>query len=365
MKILLSSASFAHSYGGPAYSVRKLAEYLAAADFSVAIWAPDGSAVTASPSSAALAQTEAMPQELRGTLTTVLNRFGPPDVFHDSGLWWRHNRVIASAARRLAKPVVVSIRGMLDPPALRHHSWKKYLAWSLYQKRNLDHAAALHVTSKLEADHVRTLALRPEVVCIPNGLTVPRACPVRNPVHPKRVVFLGRLHPIKGLPMLLEAWARVRPSDWTLEIVGPDEGGHRQILAAQVNALAISGSVHFSGPVSETEKRSLMARASVFVLPSHSESFGMVIGEALAEGVPVIASKGTPWEALETEGCGWYVAATIDGLEGGLRAAFATAPERLISMGRSGHAYVTRAFSWRNVANEMVDLYRRISHIND
>jgi glycosyltransferase involved in cell wall biosynthesis len=362
MKIFLSSARFAPSYGGPAYSVRKLAEHLAATGLSVAVWAPDGSAVTDSPRSDAdgSAQTGAMPQSLGGTLASALHEFGTPDVLHDSGLWWRHNRAIASAARRLATPLVISLRGMLEPAALRHHAWRKFFAWRLYQKRNLDHAAALHATGHLEADNARTLALRPEIVCIPNGLTVPRVCPVRNPAQQKSVVFLGRLHPIKGLPMLLEAWARVRPSDWTLEIAGPDEGGHRQILEAQVNALAIDGSVHFSGPVIGMEKRSLMARASVCVLPSHSENFGLAVGEALAEGVPVIATKGTPWEALETEGCGWHVATSVDGLEAGLRAAFATDPGRLVAMGRSGHAYVARAFSWSNVADRMADLYRRI-----
>lgn len=359
MKVFLSSASFAPSYGGPAYSVRELAEHLILAGLSVAIWAPDGSAVKASRRSEGVSRTAPALREFGGTLPSALREFGTPDLFHDSGLWWRHNRAIASTARRLTRPLVISLRGMLEPPALRHHAWRKLFAWRLYQRRILDGAAALHATSFPEADNARALALQPEVVCIPNGLTVPNACPVRNPVEHKRVVFLGRLHPIKGLPMLFEAWAKVAPADWTLEIAGPDVAGHYRSLDAKVKALAIDRSVRFLGEVTGAEKRALMARASVLVLPSHSENFGLAVGEALAEGIPVIATRGTPWAAMLTEDCGWHVETSVDGLAVGLRAALTTSPERLAAMGRNGHAYVSRAFSWPRIAEQMADLYRR------
>lgn len=355
--MLLSSASFASDYGGPAYSVRKLAEHLAASGVSTALWAPDGSAATGSGRDKVAEAGK--PLELGGPLALGLSTFGVPDVFHDSGLWWAHNRQIANLARQTGRPLVVSIRGMLEPAALRHKSWRKYLAWQLYQKRQLDRAAALHVTSELEASNVRKLALRPQTVCIPNGLAISELCPVRD-LSQRRVVFLGRLHPIKGLPMLLEAWARIRPSNWLLEIAGPDEAGHRRILESQVSDLSIGQSILFAGAVSGSGKQSLFARASLFVLPSHSESFGIAAGEALAEGVPVIATKGTPWEALQTEGCGWHVATSVDGIEAGLRAAFAMDPEELAAMGRRGHAYVTRTFSWQNIAGDMAALYQRL-----
>lgn len=358
MKILLSSASFLPSYGGPAYSVRSLADRLARNGLDVAIWAPDGSA--------SLATTRTDPAVevacgLHGPLDQVLSTFGMPDIFHDSGLWWRHNRAINAAAGRFRRPVVVSVRGMLEPAALKHRGWKKWIAWRLYQRRNLETAAALHVTSDLEAGNVRALGLGPEIICIPNGITVPDLCPAYVPaLKQKRVVFLGRIHPIKGLPMLLDAWARIRPTEWTLEIAGPDEGGHRAALEDQVVRLSLGSSVFFADPVGESGKSAFFERASVFVLPSHSENFGVAAGEALAAGVPVIATRATPWSALEAEACGWHVATSVEGLEHGLSKAFSTSPEELIAMGRRGHKYVAETFSWNRVGHEMTALYRRL-----
>lgn len=360
MKVLLTSASFAASYGGPAYSVRRLAEELAVAGLNVGIWAPDGSAARFGAKTVREECREPRPRELTGPLAAAIGTFGIPDLFHDSGLWWRHNREIAAAAGRYSKPLVVSVRGMLEPAALKHRAWKKLIAWHLYQKRILNHAAALHVTGDLEAENVCALGLQPQVACIPNGLTVPAHYPARDPGASKRVVFLGRLHPIKGLPMLIEAWARIRPPDWALEIAGPDEDGHLCTLQAQVEALGLKGAVQFTGAVRGSEKQALLARANVFVLPSYSENFGLAAGEALAAGVPVIASKGTPWAALETEHCGWHVATSVDGLEAGLRMAFGTSAEILIAMGRRGHAYVLRTFSWRRAAEEMRQIYQRV-----
>jgi glycosyltransferase involved in cell wall biosynthesis len=328
-----------------------------------AIWAPDESAVCQT----SRVETEAGPHAiaLHGSLSQALSTFGTPDIFHDSGLWWRHNRMIAATARRRGRPVVVSVRGMLEPAALNHRAWKKRLAWHFYQRHNLEKAAALHVTSDLEAKSVRALGLRSKIACIPNGISVPAQCPVRDLTRPKRMVFLGRLHPIKGLPMLLEAWARIRPTDWFLEITGPDEGGYRRRLEDQVEALNLNGTVCFTAPVGGAEKKALLARASVLVLPSYSENFGVAAGEALAEGLPVIATHGTPWAALESEGCGWHVATNVDGLERGLRNAFAAPQQQLTEMGRRGHAFAARAFSWNRVAGEMVALYQNILATND
>lgn len=249
---------------------------------------------------------------------------------------------------------------MLEPWALRHHALKKRIAWRIYQKRTLDDARALHVTSDLEAKNVRSLGLRSEIVCIPNGLDVPLCCPVRSSNRQKRALFLGRLHPIKGLPMLLQAWARINPVDWSLDIAGPDESSHRRALEAAVQRLGLDQVVTFCGPVSSDAKASLMQRASLFVLPSHSESFGVAAGEALAMALPVVATKGTPWTALERERCGWHVETSVDGLEAGLRAAFGTGLASLDERGKRGYLFVAQEFSWPKVAADMTALYRRI-----
>ena len=357
MKVLLSSASFALEYGGPAYSVFNLAKHLKVAGLDVAVWSPDGTAVAAAK---VWGKDGENARALAGSLRDALSDFGTPDVFHDSGLWWRHNMAISSAARALKRPSVISIRGMLEPAALRHREWRKRIAWLIYQRKNLTRATALHVTGEVEERNVKALQLPTKVVCIPNGIDVPQQCPIRLSSHPKRLIFLGRLHTIKGLSMLLEAWARLRPLNWHLEIAGPDEDRQQSKLEGQIRELGIERSVSFSGPVQGEEKEKLFQRASLLVLPSFSENFGLAAGEALAHGVPVIATHGTPWAALHSEGCGWHVATSVDGLEGGLKKALATPDDELAAMGRRGYAYVARTFSWSRIANQMVALYQDV-----
>jgi glycosyltransferase involved in cell wall biosynthesis len=358
LNVLLSSASFSPSYGGPAYSVRQLAIHLSALGHRVAMWAPDGSAVDEPASGDG--EPDFGPFRFGGPLSAVFPQFGVPDIFHDSGLWWRHNRMIASTARKLERPLIVSVRGMLEPAALSHRSWRKYIAWHLYQRQILDTAMALHVTGDLEKENVRKFRLRAEIVCVPNGLSCPKEVACRAFTQPRRVIFLGRLHPIKGLSMLLDAWARIRPANWVLEIAGPDENGYRRKLENRVDALRLNGSIYFTGPVAGAEKKKLFERASLFVLPSLSENFGLAAGESLAEGVPVIATQSTPWSSLEAEGCGWFVPTSIDGLEHGLRSALATPDEKLVRMGERGHKYIARTFSWAHVTAEMTTLYERV-----
>ncbi len=265
---------------------------------------------------------------------------------------------MAVTAKRHAKPLVVSVRGMLEPAALQHRGWKKQIAWRLYQQRILDSAAALHVTSSLEDENVRVLGLRPRVITIPNGVNVPAACPdFAPPSSPSRVLFMGRVHPIKGLPMLLAAWERVHAQGWMLEIAGPDECGHLRDLRSLATSLGITETVTFVGAVAGREKAECLARAAVCVLPSHSENFGLAAAEALAAGRPVVATRATPWASLQTEHCGWHVPTSVDGLEEGLRAAIATPRVELAAMGARGHAFVARSYSWGRIAHEMVALY--------
>lgn len=360
VKVLLTSASFASHYGGPAYSVRSLATQLSSTGITVAIWAPDGSARSQPLLDLKPASGNIQLHELTGSLTAAIAKFGVPDIFHDSGLWLRHNYQIFATAISNSKPLLISTRGMLEPAALKYRRWKKCVAWNIYQKRILQGASALHVTSSLEASSVSALGLRPEVVCIANGLPVSFERPMLRAPGPKKVLFLGRIHPIKGLPMLIEAWSRIRPLDWILEIAGPDEVNHRESLEKCAKALSVQQSVHFTGRVDGEAKKELFSRAAVFVLPSHSENFGLAAGEALAAGLPVIATTGTPWQALESERCGWYVDTSVDGLEAGLRAALATPLDELQAMGLRGHSFVARSYSWVAVAEKMKLLYGRI-----
>jgi glycosyltransferase involved in cell wall biosynthesis len=174
-------------------------------------------------------------------------------------------------------------------------------------------------------------------------------------------VFLGRIYPVKGLPMLVEAWARVRPVNWSLVIAGPDEAGHRREVEAAVAASALGDVVSFPGAVAGEAKAQLLDAAELFVLPSHSESFGMALAEALAHATPVLTTTAVPWPSLETRQCGWRAAPTIEGLAEGLRIATAQSPETLRAMGAAGRELVESEYGWPRIANEFIALYEGLA----
>lgn len=363
MRIFMSSGSFDRSYGGPAYSVSRLGRALADAGADVGLWAPDGSAVRSDVVPVNEGQGVDRLSRLDGPLQTALETFGEVDVFHDSGLWWSHNHAISRHAQQAGKPVVVSTRGMLAPWAMRHKYWRKKAAWQLYQRRDLMRATAIHATSAEEAGHVAALNLGHTATLIPNGADLPTDTPSPETAArtgPRKAVFLGRLHPVKGLPLALEAWKNVRPDDWVFEIAGPDEDGYRAVLQDQITRLALEDCVRLIGAVDGNAKTGLLGAADLFVLPSHSESFGMVVAEALAHGLPVLTTKAVPWPDLERIDCGWRVPVSVQGLADGLSMATTLSDEARIAMGVRGHDLVRTQYSWESVAMRFLDLYASV-----
>jgi glycosyltransferase involved in cell wall biosynthesis len=159
---------------------------------------------------------------------------------------------------------------------------------------------------------------------------------------------------------LIEVWARLKPPGWILQIAGPDEVGHQAQLEKLVSAAGLNEHVSFLGPVDETRKRGLFRDAELFVLPSHSESFGMAIAEALAHGLPVLTTTGTPWAKLLEHDCGWWVTPTVEAMVGALRDATSRDGNMLRAMGMKGRALVTTEFRWDWVARQFAFAYEEL-----
>jgi glycosyltransferase involved in cell wall biosynthesis len=149
----------------------------------------------------------------------------------------------------------------------------------------------------------------------------------------------------------------VRPPGWTLKIAGPDEAGHRAVVEQAVRKAGLERVVTFTGALAGEAKRRALAMADLFVLPTHSESFGIAIAEALAHGLPVLTTRGAPWPMLPARDCGWWVEPSVDGLADGL--ADATRQERttLDAMGARGRALVEAEYGWDRVADRFLALY--------
>lgn len=280
------------------------------------------------------------------------------EVVHDHGLWLASNRASARSARRLRLRLVVSPRGMLNPWALAWHPVRKRIAWRLYQQRILAGASLLHATSDLEAEGFRRLGLHRPVAVVPNGVDLPEPAPVRARSEPRIALFLSRLHPVKGLPALLAAWGRLRPPGWVLWVAGAGEAAYEAHLRGMVRVLGLGAVVRFLGSVDRFGRSHVLAQASLFVLPSKSENFGIVVAEALAAGVPVVTTRATPWKVLEEEGCGWWVGIEVGELVHALAEACSATQEQLAAMGAVGRALVARQFAWPAVASRMMAVYR-------
>jgi len=291
------------------------------------------------------------------------------DIVHIHGLWRPQFWSEARMAGRKGELVVVSPHGMLLPAAFRTSRWKKWLAWIAYQRRLLRTVDALHATSTLEEAALRAFGFNQPIAVIPNpvdfnNVSLNPSKRLSELAGGKRIVlFLGRLHPIKGLDLLLRAWAKVGSTErkeWKLVLAGPDQDGYQRFLQKMVQRLNLEGEVLFPGPVGNLEKWEWYAGSDLVVLPSKSENFGLSAGEALVAEKPVLASHGTPWQDLERWGCGWWVSRNELAWVAALRVALGTDRSSLVAMGQRGRR-VANDFTPKKVAASMLSFYDRLS----
>jgi glycosyltransferase involved in cell wall biosynthesis len=285
------------------------------------------------------------------------------DVLHSHGLWLMPNVYPEWVARRARKPLIISPRGMLGSAALQFSSLRKRVFWRGLQGSSVRGAQCLHATSMQEYHDIREFGLRHPIAIVPNGIDVPAYDPLRkdNTVR-RRVLYLGRLHPKKGMDQLIAAWARVedRHPNWQLDIVGPLNGSYPDELRRMIAQTGIKR-VHLLGPLYGADKTKAYQRSDLFVLPTLNENFGNTVAEALALGVPVITTKGAPWGGLEAHHCGWWIDHGVSPLTAALDHALSLSSSHLMAMGNAGHSWMESAFSWQCVASSMLSVYLWLS----
>ena len=222
------------------------------------------------------------------------------DIVHIAALWEEVQHLAARAAKRQNIPYLISPHGMLDPWSLSLSKWVKrvVLAWRV--RKNLNEAAALHFTCAVERDLVASLKLKPSSIVEPNGLDLSEFENLPSPDQFRSrypslandrpiVLFLSRLHPKKGLDLLIPAFT-AGPKEAMLVIAGPDSDDYQKTVEAMIRQHNIQDRVIFTGMLKGKERVDAMAAATIFVLPSYQENFGIVVAESLAAGVPVIIS---------------------------------------------------------------------------
>jgi glycosyltransferase involved in cell wall biosynthesis len=291
---------------------------------------------------------------------------GTGATLHAHGLWLMPNIYPAWAKQRWPgrAKLVHSTRGMLSEAALRISKWKKKAFWHLLQRSALEAADCLHATSVAEYDEIRAAGLRAPVAVVPNGIDIPDLGSLPRPTGRERCVLsLGRIHPKKGLDRLLLAWANLERDypDWHLRIVGPAERTHDVELRRMARQLGIRRA-SIEGPVYGDAKYALYRAADIFVLPTLNENFAMTVAEALAAEVPVISTKGAPWQGLEVERCGWWIEQGTGALTQALAFTMKLPRPELHAMGARGRAWMARDFGWGKLAQEMSEVYLWLNH---
>lgn len=301
---------------------------------------------------------------LKSTLSDI-DAHHKPAIVHGHGIWHPVNHWVAAYARNKNIPYVAHMRGMLESWSMDHHAFRKKFAMALYQRRDLKSASLLLATSEAEYAAIRRHRFNMPIAIIPNGVDMPTHESLFSGVdfaetdRTRRMLFLSRVHPIKGLFNLLDAWKLANLQGWILEIAGPDEAGHLQDVRSRIDTLGLSRSVRYIGEKSGAEKSAAYQCADLFVLPTFSENFGMVIAEALSYGIPVITTKGAPWADLEDYGCGWWIDIGVEPLVAALRQSAVLSDEQRRQMGSKGRDYVQR-YNWQDIAGQMIQAYQWI-----
>ena len=356
-------------YGGPIYSVHGLARAQARRGCDVQVFttnvdgpgespvalgkpvALDGVKVWYFPCGAGRRLYRSPP--MQRALTAQVASF---DILHLHSVFLWPTLAAARAAQRAGVPYVLAPRGMLVADLIRRKSSLIKRAWiTLFERANIEHAAAMHVTSDIEASEITNLGLGARrFVMVPNGIDVPVLLPSKMPGKPY-VLSLGRVNWKKGLDRLIAAMAHVPDAD--LVIAGNDEEGYRATLDKLIAEHGLAGRVSFVGQVEGDAKWALIQRAAVFALPSYSENFGIAVLEAMACAVPVVVTPEVGLAGTVRDAGAGIVVSGDAVLLGAAIASLIADPARARALGRAGRAAAEGQFSWDAIAGQMRAVY--------
>ena len=293
------------------------------------------------------------------------------DLIHIHEVW--HYPVYAAfrSARKYRLPFVVTIHSELSDWSLRQKALKKRLYRLCFLDRMLDSAAALHAITDAEKEQVQKLGFETPVVVTPNGVEQTRFEALPSPqrlirrfpkLKGKRVIlFLGRLHPKKGLDILARSFSTVARhfEDAVLLIVGPDKFGTRENMETILRSKGLLDRTLFTGLLTGEDKLAAMSCADLFVLPSHSDVLGIAVLEAMAARLPVIITKGCEFPEVSEHGAGLVVETGEKPIAEAITMLLSDA-DLCKRMGQQGHKLVTERYTWQVAAATMANIYKTL-----
>jgi len=298
-------------------------------------------------------------------------------IIHQHGIWTLQSRLPILFKKSNSRiPIVVAPHGSLDSYAMKKSKLKKLIAFSLYENKNLRQANCLHAVGENEITHFRDFGLKNPIAVIPNGISLDNKVEKGDaekfrkdfaiPINKRILLYLSRVTPKKGLPILIESISLNvdKFKDWLLVIVGDDEFGHKAELLKLINQRKLNNFIKFVGPLFDKDKLNAFYSAEIYVLPSHSEGAPVAILEALASGLPVLTTKACPWKILEAKKCGWWVEDNVVEISKALNIAIGLSKHSLKEMGKIGKKLVLNNYNWQNSAKMTIQLYEWLLGIN-
>lgn len=279
-------------------------------------------------------------------------------------MWMHINHSTCAIARKKGKPYIITPHGMLYPEALARSAWKKWPLRKLWFDRDIREASCIHVTCEAEMNHVRSFGYDGPIALIGNPVSMPEYTAELFNLKKTNadalwgVAFLGRLHPIKKVENLLYGVYLSSRRDVKVFIIGKGDEEYERFLRYEAKRLGIESQVQFLGFLNGREKYEQLVKMDALFVPSDMENFGMIIPEALIVGTPVMASLGTPWQALNEEKCGWWVDNSPESIAKVIDDLYKKTPSERMAMGQRGRDYILRTFAAEKVASQMLSLYR-------
>jgi glycosyltransferase involved in cell wall biosynthesis len=287
-------------------------------------------------------------------------RAASPTIVHLHGIWGPACIAVRSIlSRSPGPPVVVSPRGMLETWALQRSRIKKFIAWRAWAKAVLRRAAAIHALCDEEARSIRDLIEDVPIAVVPNGVNLPRSLVAFSGERQHDILFLGRIHPKKGIFSLLEAWPSVvREHRWRLIIAGWDDGGHLEALRSLAARLGLGESVIFNGPAFGEQKDILLRSVAAFILPSFSEGLPMAVLEAWSYGLPVIMTDACHLPEGFIANAAIRIHPVPESIAAGLLQLICEMTDAgREAMGARGRVLVETRFSWDSIGAAMCAVY--------
>lgn len=281
------------------------------------------------------------------------------DLYHVQGIWQYLGHCVAVSARKQHRPYMITLRGMLYPQALKHSALVKKISLALYQHKDLQQAACIQATCIDEMKYYRALGFTNPVAILPNPIDTTGI--IDRPIYQPdrlRIGYLGRVHPRKRIERLIYAFGALRNElkDAELTIIGADDPQYEQFLREEVLRLGLKN-VHFTGFLTGEAKDKAIMSLSYLAVPSDFENFGNIVTEALVRGVPVIASKGMPWQELEEYHCGWWINNDQESINNTLLKAVSLSETERQQMGKNGKELIRKEYSVPMLGAKMRQLY--------